>query len=201
MTLRMIDYMSMGKTTAGKFIKKKPKHYVNNEEFLVALKEYQKKVKDAEAEGKEPPRIPEYIGECIFNIANKLSLRDNFINYPFREEMVYDGIENCIVYLNNFDGEKYDKPFAYFTQIIWYAFLRRIQKEKKQLYIKHKVMEREILAMNLADVQDDDFQIMVKIDNEFMTTFVDDFETKLSEKNAKNKKNKEEIESIEDETE
>ena len=190
----------MEKIIAGKSTKKKPKHYVNNEEFLIALKEYQRKHKEATENGTDLPRIPHYIGDCISKIANKLSLRDNFVNYPFREEMVSDGIENCLVYLNNFDGEKYDKPFAYFTQIIWFAFLRRIQKEKKQLYIKHKVMEREILTLNLSEVtDDDDFQVIVKMDNEFMSTFVEDFETKLTEKNAKNKKTKSEI--IEDDTE
>ena len=60
----------------------------------------------------------------------------------FRDDMISDGIENCVQYIHNFDPAKSKNPFAYFTQIIHYAFLRRIQKEKKQLDIKTKIIER-----------------------------------------------------------
>ena len=40
------------------------------------------------------------------------------------------------------DSAKSKNPFAYFTQIVHYAFLRRIQKEKKQLDIKTKIIEK-----------------------------------------------------------
>ena len=176
---------------------KKPQHYVNNADFLKALSDYQEKCKEYEAQGKEQPRVPDYIGECLYNIATRLSFKHNFSNYPFREEMVGDGIENCLVYLNNFDKDKYSNPFAYFTQIIWYAFLRRIQKEKKQLYIKHKVLEREILHMGVSEFKEEDEGVIgsMKIDNDFITNFVDDFESKLTEKKkaGKNKRKKQEI--------
>ena len=118
-------------------------HYVDNQRFLEEISEYQKFRIDAKDKGEEPPPCPEYIGECFLKIANRLSYRPNFINYAFREDMISDGIENCVQYMNNFNPEKSKNPFAYFTQIIYYAFLRRIAKEKKQSHIKNKMIERE----------------------------------------------------------
>jgi len=117
-------------------------HYVNNKDFLRVLVEYKEKCKDAKAAGKAKPPIPNYIGECFLKIAEGYSHRPNFINYTYREEMVSDGIENCLMYFENFDPAKSSNPFAYFTQIIHYAFLRRIDKEKKQLYVKYKSTEQ-----------------------------------------------------------
>ena len=136
--------------------KKKSEHYVNNKELLQALIIYREKVKKAKEiyfkkygvyppnvgawEGK--PRIPNYLGECFLKIATHLSYKPNFVNYMFRDDMISDGIENSVQYIHNFDPEKSSNPFAYFTQIIHYAFLRRIQKEKKQLEIKIKIIEK-----------------------------------------------------------
>ena len=92
--------------------------------------------------GEAKPRITNYLGECFLKIATHLSFKPNFVNYMFKDDMVCDGIENCVQYINNFNPEKSKNPFAYFTQIIHYAFLRRIQKEKKQLEIKTKIIER-----------------------------------------------------------
>ena len=119
----------------------KPEHYVNNKEFLNALENYFAEIERAKLNDKPKPQIPRYIGECFLKIAQHLSYRPNFINYPFREDMISDGIENCVQYIDNFDPDR-GNPFAYFTQIIYYAFLRRIQKEKKQLEIKSKILER-----------------------------------------------------------
>ena len=122
--------------------KRKSEHYVNNKEFLEALINYRAKCQRAEEAGEARPVIPRYIGECFLKIANHLSYKPNFVNYMFREDMISDGIENCVQYINNFDPAKSSNPFAYFTQIIHYAFLRRIQKEKKQLEIKTKIIEK-----------------------------------------------------------
>jgi len=146
------------------FISKMPKrkrseHYVNNKEFLDALIEYRTNVEISYMkefnedltllpnterakrwEGKPP--IPRYIGECFLKIANHLSFKPNFVNYMFKEDMISDGIENCVQYIHNFNPEKSQNPFAYFTQIINYAFLRRIQKEKKQMEIKARIIEK-----------------------------------------------------------
>ena len=120
---------------------RKKQHYVDNEKFLVVMTNYREEHLQAKDNDTEIPVIPDYAGECFLKIAERLSHRPNFINYAFREEMVSDGIENCVMYASNFNPEKSTNPFAYFTQIIYYAFLRRIEKEKKQLYIKYKTME------------------------------------------------------------
>ena len=122
--------------------RKRSEHYVNNKEFLAAIVEYKEKVALAAERGEAKPRITRYIGECFLKIATHLSFKPNFVNYMFKDDMVCDCIENCVQYINNFNPEKSKNPFAYFTQIIHYAFLRRIQKEKKQLEIKTKIIER-----------------------------------------------------------
>ena len=120
---------------------RKKQHYVDNEKFLVVMSDYREEYLQAKDNDTELPVIPDYAGECFLKIAERLSHRPNFINYAFREEMVSDGIENSVMYASNFNPEKSKNPFAYFTQIIYFAFLRRIEKEKKQLYIKYKTME------------------------------------------------------------
>ena len=122
--------------------KTQSEHYVNNKEFLIALVEFKQQCKVAKEKGEKRPPISNYIGECFLKIATHLSYKPNFVNYMFREDMISDGIENCVQYIHNFDPEKSKNPFAYFTQIIHYAFLRRIQKEKKQLDIKTKIIEK-----------------------------------------------------------
>ena len=139
--------------------RERSEHYVNNKELLEALVVYRTKVeksyeknfgKNLKEQPKEErakywegkPKITNYLGECFLKIATHLSYKPNFVNYMFRDDMISDGIENCVQYIHNFDPEKSSNPFAYFTQIIHYAFLRRIQKEKKQLEIKTKIIER-----------------------------------------------------------
>jgi hypothetical protein len=134
--------------------KKQNEHYVNNKEFTQAVSEFNAAVKLAESKGKTPPRMTEYIGECIYKIATRLSTRPNFINYTYRDEMICDAIENCIQYINNFDAEKSNNAFAYITQICYYAFLRRIQKEKKQVFIKQKQIEQASVMMDSFDTID-----------------------------------------------
>ncbi len=135
-------------------------HYVDNKEFYQHMIAWKEEVLAArEKEEKDPP-VTDYIGKCFLDIATHLSYRPNFINYPYREEMIGDGIENCLMYCSNFNPEKSKNPFSYFTQIIYYAFLRRIQKEKKQTYIKYKlidsadiygVVNKELLSNDLVD--------------------------------------------------
>jgi len=122
--------------------RKKSEHYVNNKQLLEALIVYREKVAHAKENDLPKPRITNYLGECFLKIATHLSYKPNFVNYMFRDDMISDGIENCVQYIHNFDPEKSRNPFAYFTQIIHYAFLRRIQKEKKQLDIKTKIIEK-----------------------------------------------------------
>ena len=119
----------------------KKEHYVNNKEFFASMSDWKNDVIDSENSGEPKPPVTEYIGKCFLDIATHLSYRPNFINYPYREEMIGDGVENCLMYAHNFNPEKSKNPFSYFTQIIYYAFLRRIEKEKKQNYIKYKLLE------------------------------------------------------------
>ena len=121
--------------------KSKGKHYVNNKEFLKAMVEWRERCVSAENIGEPRPPVTDYIGECFLKIATHLSYRPNFINYTYRDEMISDGIENCLQYVKNFNPEKSQNPFAYFTQIIYYAFLRRITKEKKQTHVRNKIIE------------------------------------------------------------
>ena len=123
-------------------VRKRSEHYVNNKEFLYAIVQYKADIKEAEEKGDPRPVIPRYLGECFMKIARHLSYKPNFVNYMFKEDMISDGIENCVQYINNFNPEKSSNPFAYFTQIIHYAFLRRIQKEKKQLEIRQKIIDK-----------------------------------------------------------
>ena len=168
-------------------------HYVDNAKFLEEMIEYKRQYKASINNNEELPLISEYLGSVFLKIAQRLSFRPNFINYAFKDDMISDGIENCLHYIHNFDPEKSSNPFAYFTQIIYYAFIRRIQKEKKQLYIKFKSMQNyEINStydgsanegdnVDLAvDYKNSDFRVMVD-------DFVDTFEKSKKKKAIKKK--------------
>lgn len=117
--------------------------YVDNRQLYDALVEYKKKIKEAENAGKKKPKLPDYIGECILKIATRLSYRPNFANYPYREEMVCDGVLNCITYIDNFDPKLSTSPFGYLTQICWFSFVRIINKEKKEKFTQYKFAEQQ----------------------------------------------------------
>lgn len=126
-------------------MKDKKVNYVDNNRFYREIVEFKKKEEECRQKGLPEPRLPEYIGECIWKIANKLSNKPCFINYSFRDEMISDGIENCIMYFKDFDINKTQNPFAYFTQVIYYAFLRRINKEEKNRYTVYKNFQHTII--------------------------------------------------------
>ena len=170
--------------------KKKSIHYVDNKKFheeMVAYKDH-----CADVKKKNPdlpvPIIPDYIGDCFMRIAERLSLRPNFVNYAFRDEMISDGIENCVQSAHNFNPEKSSNPFSYFTQIIYYAFLRRITKEKKQQSIKQKIIDNDTLKTH--DVHDYD-------DDVYDNTYIDFLKDNLPrEEVPKKKKRKKGIENF-----
>ena len=141
-----------------KLNQRKKEHYVDNKKFLEEMKKYHKKVVSARNRKRKDPPINDYIGECFLKIANHLSYRPNFINYTFRDDMISDGIENCLQYMDNFNPDKSNNPFAYFTQIIYYAFIRRIQKEKKQIQIKSKLIANTGVENMMDQLQGDDQQ-------------------------------------------
>ena len=172
---------------------KKKEHYVNNKDFLVAITAFKEEVESAKIEGLERPRVSNYIGDCIMKIAVHLSHKPNFSNYTFKEEMICDGVENCLTYIDNFNPEKSQNPFAYFTQIIYYAFLRRIAKEKKHLYTKYKLTEELNVTGQTSDKQGHEdgknFDTSVKYSEwskEYVNTFIEEFETKQKLKRNKN---------------
>jgi hypothetical protein len=168
---------------------KKQKHYINNPDFLQALMDYKAEQKRCKTNKLPEPPIPNYIGECFMKIAEGLSHKPNFINYTYRDEMMSDGIENCLMYFDNFDPAKSKNPFAYFTQIIYYAFLRRIQKEKKQLYVKYKATEQmgildEFEMLELEDGTTRQFELYENI-SEFIENYE---EAKKAKKEVKKPK-------------
>jgi len=160
------------------------RHYVDNKEFLIAITAYRERVQAAKAAGEQKPRVTEYLGECMVKIGNHLAYKSNFVNYTFRDEMILDGIENCITYIDNFDPEKSKNPFAYFTQITYYAFIRRIQKEKKQMDTKKKFigsLDMQELMMSDSDGNDGNTEYL-----EYIRKAVDEA-AQLEEKHADQK--------------
>lgn len=121
--------------------KKMSNNYIDNEKFFEEIKQWKAEVLRTRESGDDPPPATEYLGKCFWDIAEHLSRKSNFVNYPFREDMVGDAVENCLMYAHNFDPDKSKNPFSYFTQITYYAFIRRIDKEKKQNYIKYKMID------------------------------------------------------------
>ena len=171
--------------------------YVNNKDFLAAMITYREQVKKAEEKKKDRPIVPTYVGECIMKIATHLARKPNFVNYTFKEEMISDGIENCLQYIDNFNPDKSNNPFAYFTQIIYFAFLRRIQKEKKNLFVKFKLSEHTNLFETTVEKQEHDhggndgrYKDEIKVSEwtqEYMNRFIDDFEQNKRRKIKKRK--------------
>ena len=174
---------------------KRKRNYVNNPEFYQAMVEYKKLCKEAEDQGKEQPQLPNYVGECIYQIANRLAQKPNFFGYSYKDDMISDGLENAVKCAANFNPEKSNNPFAYFTQVIWFAFLRRIEKEKKQLYVKHKIIEHSVLtdtAMTRGDhggQGSEGSAEYIDLNNEYMSDFVETFEANMQKKRDRAKAN------------
>ena len=167
-------------------------HYVNNAQFFQAIVEYKRLVKDSIEKGLDKPRISDYIGECLYKIANKLSTKPCFIGYSFRDEMISDGVENCIVYFDDYDPLKSQNPFAYFTQIIFYAFLRRIGKEEKNRYIIYKNFQDTMTNNDISLFIDSEDKHMISTqvyDN--INDFMDKYERKENIKKEKRRNSKE----------
>ena len=160
-------------------------HYINNKDFLKEMIEFRTSVNEAKKLNLPKPQIPRYVAECFMKIAENLSHKPNFLSYTFRDEMVADAIENCVMYVDNFDPVKSSNPFAYFTQITYYAFLRRIQKEKKQLYVKYKSTETAGILdeFELNENEDGTFRQFELYEN--ISEFIQNYEKARKEKKAK----------------
>jgi hypothetical protein len=160
-------------------------HYINNKDFLTEMTAYRIAVHKAKRAGEKKPQIPRYVAEAFMKIAENLSHKPNFINYTFRDEMVCDAIENCVMYVDNFDPSRSSNPFAYFTQISYYAFLRRIQKENKQLYVKYKSTENAGILDEFEINENDDGTFRQFELYENISAFIQTYETARKEKKAK----------------
>lgn len=174
--------------------KAKPKHYVNNKQLYETMVTYIGKVRESEKNGTPKPRVPEAVGKALFQISNRLATKPNFSGYTYKEEMISDGIENCLQYIDNFDPDKSKNPFAYFTQTIYFAFLRRIAKEKKQTYIRHKAFEKSVIFNEMFLTQDGEHHSDPVIDSsfaqEFRGEFIQSYEQGLKERREKTKQAK-----------
>lgn len=173
---------------------KKSTHYVNNKTLLEEMIKYREKVQLSKQNGTQKPQVPNYVGQALLMIAERLSRKGNFVNYSFRDEMISDGIENCILYIDNFDPAKSNNPFAYFTQIIHNAFVRRIQKEKKQQYIKIKNMQNSFIFSELSEHmsghenENGGLTNSSFFDNEITSEFVRSYENSMEKKKKEAKK-------------
>lgn len=165
-------------------------NYVDNEKFLEALKEYKLLVDEASRNGLPKPRLSNYIGECILLIATRVSYKRNFINYSYRDEMIADGIENCIRYISSFDPEKSDNPFAYFTQVVSFAAIRRLVKEKRQAYIRSKLIQE--MPFEMFDLQDHED------DEAFQNTYIEYMQNNPPQEPPASKRKKRKVEEISD---
>tara|TARA_R110000782_G_scaffold15141_1_gene44431 strand:+ start:457 stop:963 length:507 start_codon:yes stop_codon:yes gene_type:complete len=166
--------------------KRVKRNYVNNPDFLEGLIQYRAACADSRHKGVQLPVVPNYIGACIQSIAYRLATKPNFSGYTFKEDMIMDGIENCLRYIENFDPDKSSNPFAYFTQIIWYAFLRRIAKEKKHLYTKLK-SSQSMIALGETYAGGSEVVMNINIDASYIDSFIEDYEAKLDKDKEKAK--------------
>ena len=164
--------------------KKITRNYINNEDFKNALLKYKEDCETASTLGKPKPKIPNYIGECFIKLAEGLARRPNFFGYSYKDEMISDGIENCLMCFENFDTNR-NNPFAYFTQILWWCFVRRIKKERKQQYIKYKATENfgVLDEAELISLSDGQLQQMEIYDN--MYVFIEKYEKENELKKVK----------------
>ena len=169
-------------------MEQKKQHYVDNKLFFAEMEKWKSEIDESDEVDDLPPMVTEYMGECFYKIATHLSYRPNFINYTYREEMIGDGIENCIRYAKNFNPEKSRNPFAYFTQIIYYAFIRRITKEKKQTSIKQKIIDNT--STKTYDIMEGD-------DDVYSNTYMEFLRDNLEEKDIPKQKRKKSKKGIE----
>ncbi len=171
-------------------MKRPTRNYVNNRQLYEVLVDFVGKRREAISSEQELPRIPNYVGECISLIATRLATKPCFSGYSFIDEMISDGIENCIMYIHNFNPDKSSNPFGYVTLIIHHAFLRRIEKEAKHSYVRHKMMVQgsHLRSMEYGgDFDSDEFESLTGNNNDTSNSIISNFETKLQEKKDKKK--------------
>jgi hypothetical protein len=182
------------KKNSDKPIADKSRHYVDKQAFYEALVERADDVAKAEAAGLDKPKPSDFIGVCVMDICINLAKKYQFSGYHFKDEMIADAIYHCIRYIDSFNIEKSENPFSYFTQAAYYQFIKRIQMEKEQLYIKCKSTVRSTVFNSTAEKDeaknDKNVNENIDMDTEFMDSFIDEYELKDREKKAKAKETK-----------
>lgn len=173
--------------------KRSTSNYVDNTKFFEEILKYKKAVRKSKREGLPEPRIPEYVGECIYKIAERLATKPCFVNYSYKDEMISDGIENSILYFHDYDPKIGQNPFAYFTQVIYFAFLRRIKKEEKNRYIIYKNFQHTIIhgasdGMDNISYDDDENSLITPLIYDNINDFMNRFEEKEETLKLKRKK-------------
>lgn len=153
----------------------KAKNYINNKTLYTAMIDYRNKLEESIKNGEDKPIIPNYIAQSILLICNNLAVKPNFSGYSYKQDMISDAIVDCVAAVDKFNPDKTNNPFAYFTQIAWNAFLRRLDKEKKQTYIKHKNFENSFLMNEWSE--SDNSQLK---SNEFSAEIIKSYENKLT---------------------
>jgi hypothetical protein len=169
--------------------KRKRNNYVDNATFTQELMNIIPAAKQADENGEKRPPVSNFVAKAFMDIAKGVGSRPNFAGYPYRDDMVMDGVENCLLYYTNFDPTKQKgkpNPHAYFTQIVWFAFLRRIKREKKEQYIKFKSSQELIALGETSD--NNEIRMNLSTDVDYINKFIEDFETKMTEENERSKK-------------
>lgn len=156
------------------------KYYVSNKALYAAMVNYCAALKKADAENKPRPRVPEYIGECILLIGERLATKPNFRKYSYTEEMVGDGVLACIRYIHNFNPEKSQNPFAYFTQIIMSAFINRLNVEQKQQYVRARLMKDALSVLN--EIPDVSITATEFTDSDPNNNVIENFERRMADR-------------------
>lgn len=168
---------------------RKSVNYINNKQLYAEMVKFIDARTEAKTAGEQMPQISNYIGQAIMLIASRLATKPNFSGYSFKDEMISDGIENCIMYLHNFNPAKSTNPFAYITLIIWRAYIRRIEKEAKHSYIRHKMMFASPATTGLNEMDASDAaaisSVMSSMSNDKSADIIEKFETKLANKKEK----------------
>lgn len=174
----------------------KEKNYISNQKMYNELVKYYDKIAEAEKEEVEEPPIPEYLGECFLLIAENLAKKPNFSSYTFKEDMIQDGVLTCVANITKFDPDRTNNPFSYFTQAIFYSFLQRIAKEKKQEYVKYKSIEKKYFSEEMGVTNDLDKGSFKTSDNNNLEVFdnylefIEDYEDKFLPKKSRERKRK-----------
>jgi hypothetical protein len=174
----------------------KEKNYISNQKMYNELVKYYDKLAEAEKEEREEPRIPDYLGECFLLIAENLAKKPNFSSYTFKEDMIQDGVLTCVANITKFDPDRTNNPFSYFTQAIFYSFLQRIAKEKKQEYVKYKSIEKKYFSEEMGATNELDKGSFKTSDNNNLEVFdnylefIEDYEDKFLPKKSRERKRK-----------